>query len=646
LSIASEASSVGRLRRILVPTRVSDGFTLALGVVILLVLLVGGASLALALRIYRSVDAISEEYGHILSLDEVHSVFDDLIFDLQQMGATASYDPTAAEAMHSELVRRIEIVAALHASAPPAFGAEADRELLDELRREGEDLHSLARDIAGTSGPRRLDGAGLARLRRASHDVPRAVAGLVTLHRQRIATLLRESREMARDIVVIYVGFILVGGVLVTLAGIVSRHAVTAPLARLADAAGALMGGRLETRVRVQSASEIGELSHAFNAMADGLQCRQQELQGARDQLEQRVREVQTLYRIGTEVSRLHHADRVLQSVVEKARELLHCDAALLCLDGSRVGDLADRATSGPPEAFAFPAERERAGDPWAPAGPCGFIDPEYRRGHASAVLRVGEGRLGEIHVCTREERSFTPWEVELLDGLATQAAIAIEGARLADELRNLATVQERERLAREMHDGLAQALGTLLIKLHQAQAQAQSGDPRSLAANLREMIDVTGRAYEDVRQSIFGLRTFVARGLGLVPTLTEYLHEFSAQNGIAVDLEVAEDAPLRLPPGSEVQAIRIIQEALTNVRKHASARHASVRVRCEGDQVLVMIEDDGVGWSSGRSGAGGRLHFGLQSMRERAESLGGTLAIDSAPGRGTRVIARLRGEA
>jgi len=171
--------------------------------------------------------------------------------------------------------------------------------------------------------------------------------------------------------------------------------------------------------------------------------------------------------------------------------------------------------------------------------------------------------------------------------------------------------------------------------------ALARSGDAPAVAEDLREMVSVARGAYEEVRQSIFGLRTFVSRGLGLVPTLTEYLHEFSVQNGIAVDLEAA--GPLGpVPPATEVQAVRIIQEALMNVRKHAAADRARVRIARDGAWLRVAIEDDGIGWNRQASPQG--LHFGLQMMRERAEGLGGRLEVETAPGQGTRIVATLPG--
>jgi len=191
------------------------------------------------------------------------------------------------------------------------------------------------------------------------------------------------------------------------------------------------------------------------------------------------------------------------------------------------------------------------------------------------------------------------------------------------------------------MHDGFAQSLALLSLKLQTALALPDT--PPAVVDLLQEMSDVTQQAYQDVRQTIFGLRTFVSRGLGLEPALTEYLHEFSVQNGIAVDLDIGDGALARLPKDSEVQVVRIIQEALVNVRKHAAAGHASVRFCRDRGLIRILIEDDGAGWDPAQAQKSA-LHFGLQTMRERAEGLGGRLEVHSAPGQGTRIVASIPG--
>ncbi len=202
--------------------------------------------------------------------------------------------------------------------------------------------------------------------------------------------------------------------------------------------------------------------------------------------------------------------------------------------------------------------------------------------------------------------------------------------------LQTLATLKERERLAREMHDGLAQALGYLHAHLGVLQSRVSHDAQDGLRNDLREMKKVTGEAYEEVRQSIFGLRTMVSRSLGLIPTLTEYLHDFSQQTGITVDLQIGDERATRYSPDTEVQLVRIIQEALVNIRKHAGASRAVVRFDVDGNQRCVIVRDNGRGFELGTIMAEGSRHFGLQAMRERAEGIRGTLEIDTATGRAT----------
>jgi len=133
-----------------------------------------------------------------------------------------------------------------------------------------------------------------------------------------------------------------------------------------------------------------------------------------------------------------------------------------------------------------------------------------------------------------------------------------------------------------------------------------------------------------------------VSRGLGFVPTLTEFLHEFSERNNIPVKLEADGAETIRLPVVSEVQLVRIVQEALTNVRKHAQAGRAWVRVEHRDSWVCVCVADDGRGFDPAKIASRTGFHFGMKGMRERTESLGGKLEIVTAPGQGTRVTALL----
>lgn len=205
-----------------------------------------------------------------------------------------------------------------------------------------------------------------------------------------------------------------------------------------------------------------------------------------------------------------------------------------------------------------------------------------------------------------------------------------------------VAVLRERHRIAREMHDSLAQDLGYLHLKLADVHRRLGSGETEQVAAELGQLRRVAREAYEEVRQAIFGLRAMVSRSGGLIPALTEYLNDFSRQTGITVDLKIGDEEAVRFSPRVEVQLIRIIQETLTNVRKHAEAGRVLVSFERDGEVAKVTIQDDGRGFDTAGVARQGEGYFGLEMMRERAESVGGAVAISSAPGRGTRVEVRV----
>jgi signal transduction histidine kinase len=144
--------------------------------------------------------------------------------------------------------------------------------------------------------------------------------------------------------------------------------------------------------------------------------------------------------------------------------------------------------------------------------------------------------------------------------------------------------------------------------------------------------------AYADVRDAILGLRSTVLEGRSLVPTLRDYLKAFGLQHGLKTALRAAPGVEASLSPQVEVQLIQVVQETLTNVRKHARATQALVSMGAEGEGVCITVENDGRGFDPQAVARRGGGHFGLATMRERAESVGGRLEVDSAPGAGTRL--------
>ncbi|MDX1522049.1 MAG: histidine kinase, partial [Anaerolineae bacterium] len=204
---------------------------------------------------------------------------------------------------------------------------------------------------------------------------------------------------------------------------------------------------------------------------------------------------------------------------------------------------------------------------------------------------------------------------------------------------RLLADMRERNHLAQELHDTVAQALGYLNLKIGMTHTALASGHVDTALANLEELKQVIGETYTDVREEIFNLRTKVQSGLGFLEVLDRYIEKYHRFYHLDIDLlQEADPALFEFRPEVTSQLIRIIQEALINVRKHAQVKTAIIRLGQEDGQIRISIEDQGQGfdWCQTKKKT---ASFGLQIMQERVESVGGRLEVDTTPGQGTRVI-------
>jgi signal transduction histidine kinase len=152
----------------------------------------------------------------------------------------------------------------------------------------------------------------------------------------------------------------------------------------------------------------------------------------------------------------------------------------------------------------------------------------------------------------------------------------------------------------------------------------------------LRELATAARQAYSDVRESIVGLRALPGPKRSLQDVLEEYLQRWEEMSGVSTSLRI--DSTIVLRPSQELQLVRIVQEALTNVRKHARASHARVDIHRDGSRLMMIVADDGIGFNAAARARGEFPQFGLSTMRERAESIGGTLVVDSTQGSGTTV--------
>jgi signal transduction histidine kinase len=244
---------------------------------------------------------------------------------------------------------------------------------------------------------------------------------------------------------------------------------------------------------------------------------------------------------------------------------------------------------------------------------------------------------LGNIYLSEKLDGApFSADDEETLERFAVQASIAIDNAHLHAQAAEIATALERLRIAHEMHDGLAQVLGYVNTKVQAADQYLRRGKTEEASLQLQQLAVSARQAYGDVREAIVGLRTLPGRDRTLADVLEEFLQHWREQSGVAAELSM--DPALRLPTNVELQLVRVIQESLTNVRKHARATTVRVSVEVHEGQLVVTISDDGRGFDPASVTRGEFPRLGLTTMRERAASVGAQLDVESAPARGTSV--------
>ncbi len=250
---------------------------------------------------------------------------------------------------------------------------------------------------------------------------------------------------------------------------------------------------------------------------------------------------------------------------------------------------------------------------------------------HASIPLYFQERPLGILNVTGPSWRKLTRDELRLLSTIAYQVGIAIERARLAEESARLARAEERARIAREIHDTLAQGLTAIALHLEGALHQIDRS-PERARQRLERALATARESLEEARRSVLNLRTPLD-GKPLAEALIGLGRAFTSETGIRV--KVRADGRLALPLSVESELYRIAQEALANIHRHAHAREVDVVLDTRARRVRLTIHDDGGGFDPRRIP---ESSHGIQGMRERARLLGATLAITSRPGAGATI--------
>lgn len=255
-------------------------------------------------------------------------------------------------------------------------------------------------------------------------------------------------------------------------------------------------------------------------------------------------------------------------------------------------------------------------------------------RFHASIPLNAHGKPLGVLNVASTDWEQLADDELELLHTVADLVSIAVERARLFDKSVALGAAEERNRLAREIHDTLAQGLTAIALQLETAEALLEVGSPQQLGPVIRQALTATRHSLEEARRSVLDLRAAPLEGRTLVEALYALTQDYARRGHLSIRLD-AVDADHPLPAHIQTGLYRIVQEALTNVVQHATAQQATVHLLIRPEVLTLTVTDDGRGFAPDAIPPG---HYGLQGINERVRLMRGQVKIMSCPGAGTQL--------
>jgi len=370
------------------------------------------------------------------------------------------------------------------------------------------------------------------------------------------------------------------------------------------------------------------------------------------------AKELAMLHQVSVFLSSTLEPEEVHEHIAEQSVKLLGCQSAVLFrwdgeqrqavgasaygINGTPMGDLRLLLDECPflEEILAgrrsTPITDARA-DPRVPEG---WQQRFGMRGLLCVPVWGTEQPLALLFMIERTgPRQWRPGEIELVESFVNRAAIALENAYLHKRLEWAAALEERQRIAAEMHDGLAQTLSYLTLRSYQASELIEEGRIEEALAEHTSIQDAVAQATTEVRRSIASLQESPPPRRPFQEWLAEAVRESEKAGDTRVELVLQTEEPLFLPPDHLEQVMKVLQEALVNVNNHAAAGQVSVRLARQDGEGILAVEDDGRGFDPEVPPRDGREHFGLSIMRARAARIGGRIDIQSAPGQGTRLV-------
>jgi len=481
-----------------------------------------------------------------------------------------------------------------------------------------------------------------------------------------LETVLCTEQDLAEGFRAIYAIFgvnlsiALVAVVLAIGASLLLTRSIAGPLVNLVNTATQIAAGDLERTAEVERDDELGTLAEAFNSMTAQLRElinsleqrvkeRTQALREANQALQRRAVQLETSAQVSKEVTSILDIGDLLTQVVHLIRDAFGYYHVHIFLLDRETDQLVLRASSSGVElqhqniTLAAQSINSQVVQSQAPVmvndvtqNAHYLLDERLPETRSELVipLQLGDRVIGTLDVQSSQVDAFAEEDVLLIQSLGDQIAVAIDNARLYDRSRELAVLEERTRLARELHDSVTQSLYSLLLLTEGWRRTASADAKEHVEDYLRRIGEITQQALKEMRLLIHELRPLALEEVGLHGALLRRLDAVEKRAG--VDARILADDLVDLAPPVEEGLYRIAQEALNNALKHAEAESVVVHIGADNGRVVLKVTDDGCGFDPAvLDDAGG---MGLASMQERACALGGSLTITSAPEVGTTV--------
>lgn len=459
----------------------------------------------------------------------------------------------------------------------------------------------------------------------------------------------------------------------VSLIGLLAAYSLTSiltrPIVHLVEVTKAITRGDLKRKAPVWASDEIGKLGIAFNIMTESLAKSHSESEAFQAELVRRNLELAALNTIATELSRSRELADMMRLSLAKVIGLMDLkvgwvsmltedgkQATLICQEGLSQETAQLIVSVNLSKCACKKAIRQKS--PMVISGTgtmCPVLNHKLNNGqlllcHAAVPLISKAHVFGLLHVASSDPDWFTAEHIKLLSAIGHQMGVAIENAKLWEELKRRdesrgqllegtisAQEAERKRIARELHDQTGQSLTSLMVELKALEANS----PKEIQQRIANMRQLTARTLDEVQNLALELRPSSLDDLGLIAALEQYVREYTDKFRVNTEFQAIGFDGRRLLPEVEITLYRIVQEALTNVAKHAAAKKVSVLMEIRGPLIVAIVEDDGKGFNVYEESVSttSKRKLGLYGMQERAALIGGVLTIESRAGKGTAVF-------